>query len=206
MKAIRSLALLAWFFVACRAPSPPAPEPPIPALPSGDELLAADRYRDAIAAYDRELGLATSVREQARVRFFRALARLADGGVESTRLAFAELRDVEHEHSGLVWGRIAAVVVQEMARAEALRQALMEAGADLRQIEVRVAELEQQLATESAASAELRGQLAALREERNRLRSELETAEAEAAQLRERVRALGEELQGLKQVDMRRQP
>lgn len=35
---------------------------------------------------------------------------------------------------------------------------------------------------------------------------ELETAEAEAAQLRERVRALGEELQGLKQVDMRRQP
>jgi chromosome segregation ATPase len=183
-----------------------APPTGDPASSTGDALLAAGAHAEAIAAYDRDLERTSAPEERARLRFFRALARLSDGHARGEEQALAELRAVELEHGALLWGRAARIIVLELTRRDALREAVMQAGAELAETEHQARLLRHRLLTSQALVEEQERALASTEEERKKLRRQLDGVNEQARAQSERIQELERELEALKQIDMGRKP
>lgn len=184
----------------------PAPEPQVEVPPSGDELFTAGNYAEAIVAYGRELEGMAEADERARVRLFRALARLAEGDARGEQDAMAELRAVELRYGTSLWGRIARIYILEITRRDALREAIMQAGAELRETEQHVQQLQHRLLTVQTLADDQERAIGSLKDERKKLQRQLEGVTEQAQAQSERILELQQELEALKQIDMRRKP
>lgn len=188
--------------IGCTA-NPPAPRAKPAPKPQGDELLARGDYEAAKAAYEREARLATSAERAARARFLRAMVRLAQ---QEPALAREELRSLERAAPGTIWPRLARLLSHELARADVLRQEVLDAGAELHEQRLQLQELERALeeARELLAAAE--SELQTTKEERLRLQALLRDAEERATAQAQRVRELEAAFEALKNIDMQREP
>src|SRR5690606_35974506 len=99
----------------------------------------------------------------ARARFLRAMVRLAQ---QEPALAREELRSLERAAPGTIWPRLARLLSHELARADVLRQEVLDAGAELHEQRLQLQELERALeeARELLAAAE--SELQTTKEER----------------------------------------
>mgnify|MGYP002619842617 CR=1 FL=1 len=183
-----------------------APEVSVDAPPGGDELFASGAYAEAIEAYGQELGGANLPDERARLHLFRALARLAEGDARGEGEAIVELRAVEMQYGTSLWGRVARIYVLELTRRDALREALMQAGAELREAQTELQTLEHRLMAAQALSEDQERSLASLKDERKKLQRQLDSITEQAQSQTERIQELQRELEALKQIDMRRKP
>lgn len=192
----------------CARRTDTTPVPPIeaPTEPDPDRLFAEGRFEAAVAAYTDALATELDPSERTRLRLFRALALRARGDRHGNRLALEALREIEHQQERTIWGRIARLFVDEMAREEALRDTVLQAAARLRDVQAEVEALEAQLAERDELLEEQRSNLANLKEERSRLAGQLSEAEAQAEKQAARLQELERELAALKQIDMQRQP
>jgi hypothetical protein len=190
---------------ACGSASP-APSPArVADEPTADALFAAGRLTHAIQAYDREITRAEAP-DAPRLRVLRALVRIAQGTPAARDLGFEELRAVEHAAPRSLWGRIARLFVDEIARGTVLREAVMQAGVDVQVLESTLARLREELATALEQNEEHAAALEALKADRARVAGTLREAEERAAAQAERVVELEKELKALKRIDMQRQP
>lgn len=193
----------------CRpsSPMPPAPGPDaLPPTSRGDALFADGRCTAAIAAYSTALPNATAPDDVARLRLFRALARLDCRSTRSTRDAFIELRSVERDYPDRMWGRIARVFIDEVVREQALQQSLARSEAEAAQLTDRITTLERELLVSQTDVSEQKLALVSLRSERRKLQASLEQLTEQADAQRVRLKELEAELAGLKSIDMAREP
>ncbi len=175
-----------------------------PAWVQGDALFASGRCSEAILAYDSALEHLLDMSEEARVKLFRALARLDCAATGSTQQAFTELRDVERRFSSTVWGGLARVFVDDIIRQEALHQTVARLEAQSAALAEQVASYEQQLEAANTSKDSIQGQLAGAREERRKVQAALDEAIKAQALLETRVDELTRELADLKRIDMER--
>jgi hypothetical protein len=206
-----ALLLLTLALAGCHALPGAAVEPsPVEAdaaAPTLEQLYAARRYGEVVLTATGILEAGAEDPELvAHARFFRALARLAQGGHNGRARGLAELRELELEHPESAWARVAAAYVAHIARADALQGALVELTLELRELRKLVASLEQQLAETEAEAARKSADLASMQNERSQLRERLGEVEAQATSAARRIVALEEELAGLKRIDMQRDP
>lgn len=188
--------------VAC-AERPPRPTIVKPRSPSGDQLFARGEYEAAKTAYEREARLGTSAEAVARARFFRALVRLAQ---QDAALAHEELRALERAAPGSVWPRLARLLSDELARGTVLHQAMLDAGAELHLLRLRIQMLEHAAEDAHEQLAERDTELQSLKDERQRVQAALRDAEERASSQTQRVRELEGALEALKKIDMQREP
>jgi chemotaxis protein MotB len=204
--------LLTLALAGCHALPGAAVEPSSPneaeaAAPTLEQLYAAHRYGEVVLMATGIVEAGTDDPELvAHARFFRALARLAQGGRGVQARGIAELHELELELPDSAWGRVAAAYMAHISRADALQEALVEFTLELHELRGLVASLEQQLAEAEAETARKSADLASVQSERSQLRERLAEVEAQAASAARRVAALEEELAGLKRIDMQRDP
>src|SRR5690606_18029151 len=107
---------------------------------SGDELFVRGAYEAAKAAYQREEQNSRSPEDAARARFLRAFVQLA---LQDTASAQEDLRSLEiSTKSSNLWTRLARLLSHELARATVLHEAVLDAGAELHALRLRIQELE----------------------------------------------------------------
>lgn len=186
-----------------QAPPPASPRTPAPTPPtaSGDDLFAAGKFAEAIAAYEQELQRGDRVAELQALILIARLAQQFPGWS-----MIDELRALAQKFPRSRWGHVASVMASEIDRGTVLRQAVMEAGADLRASKVKVEQLTQRVAALTTQTADQQAANAALKEERARLQAQVRELEAKHTSLEARLRELEAELLALKQVDMERRP
>jgi chromosome segregation ATPase len=177
-----------------------------PASGSGDQLFASGDYAEAVDAYGHELGKTSKADERARVRLFRALALLAEGAGLGEHDAMQELRTVDLHHAQSLWGRIARIHVLELTRRETLRDALMQAGADLREAEQQLELLQHRMLAAHTLAEDQESAIGSLEGERKKLQRQLDAATEQMQAQSEQIIELQRELEALKQIDMRRKP
>jgi DNA repair exonuclease SbcCD ATPase subunit len=207
-RAVKSLVVCGLLATAACVPSsaPLQADAPTQVDPLADELFAAGDYVGAIEAYGQEIDEATDVDQLARLRLLRALARLAEGDARGEREAITELRAIELGHGTRLWGRIARIYVLELTRRDALREAIMQAGADLRATEQELQLVEERLyAAEQVMEEQERG-IGSLKDERKKLQRQIDALTEQAQAQSERITELQRELEALKQIDMKRKP
>lgn len=193
--------------LGCAPPRPAVPEVRVPSAPPwrlGDALLADGRCTEAISEYSRSLLEPLEANDEARIRLFRALARLDCGPSPSTQLAFEELRKLEREDAASVWSRLARLFVDELLRQEALRKDISRLEVAKVELSTRVTELQTELEETGATKDSLQGQLSVARDDRRKVQAALEEAITAKQALQQRVDELTEELAGLKKIDMER--
>jgi DNA repair exonuclease SbcCD ATPase subunit len=173
---------------------------------SGDDLFAAGRHAEAISAYGAELQSVRDADEEARLRLFRALAYLSDEEARGDAQAMEDLRAVERRHGGEPWGHVARILVLELTRRDALREALMRAGADARQTEQRLQRERSRLLTAQALVEAQAKALSSVEDERKALRRQLDAVTEQTQSQQERIIELQRELEALKQIDLGRDP
>jgi chromosome segregation ATPase len=188
--------------LAC-AQRPARPPQAKPRLPSADQLFARGEYEAAKSAYEREARLGTSAEAAARARFFRALVQLAQ---KDAALAHEELRALERVARGSVWPRVARLLSDELARGTVLQKAMLDAGAELHLLRLRIQLLERAAEDAQQQLAERDTELQTLKEERQRVQAALRDAEERANAQAQRVRELEAALEALKNIDMQREP
>jgi chromosome segregation ATPase len=192
---------------ACATTSAPRQaDTPVEQEPDADDLFAAGEYSRAIGAYARQIDETSDSDERARLRLFRALARLAAGDARAEAEAVGELRAIEIAHGTTLWGRIARVHVLEIARRDALREAIMQAGVSLRETELELQRVRDRLLEAEAGLEEQEKAIGSLKDERKKLQRQLETLTEQAQVHAERMGELQRELEALKQIDMKRKP
>ncbi len=170
----------------------------------GDALLADGRCTEAIVEYSRSLLTPLDADDAARIKLFRAVARLDCGASPSTQLAFEELRQLERDDTASVWASLARVFVDELVRQDAVRKDVARLELANAQLAARVSALERELAETGATKDSLQGQLSVAREERRKVQTALDDATQAQQTLQRRVDELNEELAGLKRIDMER--
>jgi chromosome segregation ATPase len=180
--------------------------PAEPELWAGDALFAEGRCGEAVAAYSAALEETTTRDATARLRLFRALARLECASTQSTEQAFGELRALERDYPTLVWGRLARLFIDELVREQALQQTLSRAEAELARLDEQIERLEQDVRTARADATDHKALLATLRSERRTLQDAYEQATEKATAAQRRVEQLEAELAALKRIDMAREP
>nr|MCH9682229.1 hypothetical protein [Deltaproteobacteria bacterium] len=186
--------------------SPPAPLPAQPAPADPDALFATGKFSAAVAAYAEAIAQEPDPVELTRLRLFWALALRARNGRGSHGVAFDALRAIEYEHGPTLWGRVARLFVDELSRADALRETVVSMGIELRETQAELGVVEADLETSRALAEDQRSTVAGLREERKRMTKQLAQSEAEVDEQAARIVALEQELSALKQIDMQRQP
>jgi chromosome segregation ATPase len=177
-----------------------------PASGSGDQLFASGDYAEAIDAYGHELDKSSKADDRARVRLFRALALLAEGDARGDDEALQELRTVELRHADSLWGRMARIHVLELTRRDALRDALLQAGADLREAEQQLQLLQHRMLAAHTLAEDQESSIGSLEGERKKLQRQLDVATEQMQAQSEQIIELQRELEALKQIDMRRKP
>jgi hypothetical protein len=184
---------------ACQTP------PPVRPLDTADRLFvagdpaAADAYAAAAAA-------ATDSNDELRARFFTLLARRATATPTESGAMQAALRAFAGEASSTPWGRLAALYADEMARTDAIQQAVLRAGAELAQRDERIAALERTLVERGTQNEQLSALIAELKDEREkqaRAQRELEELLSSRA---DAIVKLENELEALKRIDLSRTP
>lgn len=189
-----------------RAPRPAA-APVVVEAPTLEQLYLSKRYGELVLQATAILDAGAGDRERvAEARFYRAIAWLAQDPHGKQARALHDLRKLEFESSDLLWGRIAALYVAAVTRADVLQTTLLELAIEQRDLQTRVEALEHGLAELHAELAERDADLAGLTRERNELVEQLDEAREQAATLVERIRELEAELAALKQIDMQREP
>lgn len=195
------------FALGCAPPRPAVPEVRVPNAPPwrlGDALLADGRCTEAISEYSGSLLEPLDANDEARIRLFRALARLDCGPSPSTQLAFEELRQLEREHAASVWSRLARLFVDELLRQEALRKDISRLEVGKAELSAQVMALQTELEETGATKDSIQGQLSVARDERRKVQAALDEAVIAKQALQLRVDELNEELAGLKKIDMER--
>lgn len=192
-------ALLALGLGACQTP------PPVRPLDAADRLFVAGAPA-AADAYVAAASQAVDSNDELRARFFALLARRAEATpVESDAMQEA-LRAFAAEASSTPWGRLAGLYADEMARTDALQQAVLRAGADLAQRDERIAALERTLIERGEQSEQLSALIAELKDERERQARAQRELEELLSSRADAIVKLENELEALKRIDLSRTP
>jgi hypothetical protein len=184
---------------ACQTP------PPVRPLDAADRLFVAGDPA-AADAYAAAAPRIIDSNEELRARFFSLLARRAIAPATESGAMQLALRSFAAEASSTPWGRLAGLYADEMARTDALQQAVLRAGADLAQRDERIAALERTLVERGAQSDELSAVIVELKDEREkqaRAQRELEELLSSRA---DAIVKLENELEALKRIDLARSP
>ncbi len=191
--------LLAVVVVGCQTP------PPVRPLDAADRLFVAGDPA-AADAYAAAAPRVLDSNEELRARFFSLLSRRASAPATESGAMQLALRAFAAEASSTPWGRLAALYADEMARTDALQQAVLRAGADLAQRDERIAALERTLVERGVQNDELSALIAELKDEREkqgRAQRELEELLSSRA---DAIVKLENELEALKRIDLARSP
>jgi len=184
---------------ACQTP------PPVRPLDAADRLFVAGDP-GAADAYTAAASKAVDSNDELRARFFALLARRATATPTELAAMQEALRSFAGEASSTPWGRLAGLYADEMARTDALQQAVLRAGADLAQRDERIAALERTLVERGEQNEELSLLIAELKDEREkqaRAQRELEELLSSRA---DAIVKLENELEALKRIDLSRTP
>jgi hypothetical protein len=179
--------------------------PPVRPLDTADRLFvvgdpgAADAYAAAAPKI-------VDSNEELRARFFALLARRAIAPPTESGAMQQALRAFAGEASSTPWGRLAALYADEMARTDALQQAVLRAGADLAQRDERLAALERTLAERGTQSDELSALIVELKDERDRQARAQRDLEELLSSRADAIVKLENELEALKRIDLARTP
>lgn len=178
-----------------------------PSTPAALELLfAAGRYGEVVAYSTQALAKVESTGHAAHLRLLRALARLSQHARSDQERGLTELRELELEFPDLVWGRMAALYVAQLTRADVLHESMLQAGVELRQLQDRIRVLEAEIADARSGEAHRQAKLSAIEGDREQLRKQLDEVQIRATAQVRRIAELEEELAALKRIDMQREP
>ncbi len=192
--------------IACVS-SPRSARAPVDEPPTLEQLYVDQRYGELVLAAANVIDAEGVVREAvAEARLFRALAWSAVDPHRNQPRVLAELRVLELEYPDLVWGRMAAHLVEQLTRADALQATLLELVLERRELRARIETLEQRLAEVQSELDQADSERVAVGRERAELVEQLELARTQVASTAARVRELEDELAALKQIDMQREP
>jgi hypothetical protein len=179
--------------------------PPVRPLDAADRLFVAGDPA-AADAYAAAASKAVDSNDELRARFFSLLARRATAMPTESAAMQEALRTFAGEASSTPWGRLAGLYADEMARTDALQQAVLRAGADLAQRDERIAAVERTLAERGEQNLQLSALITELKDEREkqaRAQRELEDLLSSRA---DAIVKLENELEALKRIDLSRTP
>lgn len=171
-----------------------------------DRLLLRGDYEAAVVSYAAATAVATDSNEELRARFFGLIARRASSGPEHFDEAVTALRAFAAEASSSPWGKLAALYADETAQIDALRRAVLRAGADMAVFEMRIDVLEHELASRDLLVDELQSQVTAMKDERAQMQRSHRELEELLQNRAARLVDLETELEALKRIDMQRTP
>ncbi len=195
------LCMTAFVFVAgCKTTTPSRP------IDVADRLLLRGDHEAAAASYAVAAAEATDSNEELRARFFAVVAARAGSGPARFDEVMNALRAFAAEASSSPWGKLAALYADEMAQIDALRRAVLRAGADLAALEMRIDVLERELSSRDLLVGELQSQVNAMKEERLQLQRSHRELEELLQNRAARLVDLETELEALKRIDMQRTP
>lgn len=184
----------------CKTPSTSRP------IDIADRLLLRGDHEAAAVSYAAAVAVATDSNEELRARFFELVARRAGSGPERFDEAMTALRAFAAEASSSPWGKLAAFYADEMGQIDALRRAVLRAGADMAVLEMRIDVLERELASRDLLVGELQSQVTAMKDERTQLQRSHRELEELLQSRAARLVDLESELEALKRIDMQRTP
>jgi hypothetical protein len=203
---VAAFVVCAWTFLAAGLWACTTPQPPPLDLESRWRREPNDQALLELIEGELEQQADPDAPAAVRLRFLRALLWRDCCGAERAREASAELRVLAVVGQGTMWGRLAREFAEEIGRSDVLRQAVMQAGAEVQGVEQQLAALAARLVLSQKEGLELETALVGLREERvQALRRQRELEEQLVAQ-QARSAELEEELAALKRIDMQRRP
>jgi len=117
-----------------------------------------------------------------------------------------ELRAFASEAKSSPWGRLAALYADEMAQTDALRRAVLRAGADLASQETRIAELERTLLASGQELGAVNATIEVMKDDRLQMLRSIRELEELLQTRAAAIVTLEAELEALKRIDMSRSP
>lgn len=199
MKCALFLAGVAVGLGACQTP------PPVRPLDAADRLFVAGDP-DAADAYAAAASKAVDSNDELRARFFALLARRATATPTESAAMQEALRSFAGEASSTPWGRLAGLYADEMARTDALQQAVLRAGADLAQRDGHIAALERTLVERGEQNEELSLLIVELKDDREKQARAQREFEELLSSRADAIVKLENELEALKRIDLSRTP
>lgn len=194
------LAVGACTVVGCKTPQQTRP------IDVADRLFVRGDNEAAAVSYAAAADIATDSNEELRARFFSLLSRRAASAPEQFDRLLGELRAFAGEAKSSPWGRLAGLYADEMAQTDALRRAVLRAGADLASQEARIAELERTLLASGQELGAVNATIDVMKEDRQQLQRSIRELEELLQTRAAAIVTLEAELEALKRIDMSRSP